>query len=139
MAVEENRRLAMQFVDDVNGRNFDAVAALMAPDFVARWTGRPDVHGAEAWVAAVALILDAVPDLRYTVDAVTAESDLVAMRYHWEGTQTGEMRGIPATGRRVRVEGMGFFRFTDGRLIEEWAVDDAMGLLQQLGVLPAAH
>jgi steroid delta-isomerase-like uncharacterized protein len=139
MAVEENRRLAIQFVDDVNRRNFAAVAALMAPGFVAHWTGRPDVHGAEAWVATVELILRAVPDLQYTIDAVAAEGDLVGMRYHWEGTQTGEMRGIPATGRQVRVEGMGFFQFKGGKLIEEWAVDDAMGLLQQLGVLPAAR
>lgn len=137
MAAEMNRELAMRFVDDVNGRNLDAVTALMAPGFVAHWAGRPDVHGAEAWTAMVGAILAAVPDLQYSVDAVSAEGDLVGMRYHWTGTHMGEMRGIPATGKTVSVEGMGFFQFKDGKLIEEWAVDDTMGLLQQLGVLPA--
>jgi predicted ester cyclase len=117
----------MEFVDNVNRRNLDAVGALMAPGFVAHWVGRPDVQGAEAWIATVEQILSAVSDLQYTVDAVSAEGDLV------------EMRGIPATGTRVRVEGMGFFQFNDGKLIEEWAVDDTMGLLQQLGVLPTGR
>ncbi len=130
MAAEENRQLAIAFVDNVNQRKLDAVAALMAPGFVAHWAGRPDVQGAEAWIAAVEQILSAVPDLQYMVDAVSAEGDLVGMRYHWAGTQTGEMRGIPATGKRVRVEGMGFFQFKNSKLVEEWAVDDTMGLLQ---------
>ncbi len=139
MAAEANRHLALQFVDNVNQRKLEAVAALMAPGFVAHWAGRPEVRGAEAWIATVEQILGAVPDLQYTVDAVSAEGDLVGMRYHWTGTQTGEMRGIPATGKRVRVEGMGFFQFKDGKLVEEWAVDDTMGLLQQLGVLPTGR
>jgi steroid delta-isomerase-like uncharacterized protein len=139
MAAERNRHLAMQFVDNVNQRKLAAVAALMAPGFVAHWAGRPDVHGAEAWIATVEEILAALPDLWYTIDAVSAEGDLVGMRYHWEGTQTGAMRGIPATGKTVSVEGMGFFQFKDGTLIEEWAVDDTMGLLRQLGVLPAGR
>ncbi|HET8628266.1 MAG TPA: ester cyclase [Thermomicrobiales bacterium] len=135
----DNRHLALQFVDDVNRRRLDAVAALMAPGFVAHWAGRPDVQGAAAWIAAVEPILAGVPDLQYTVDAVTAEGDLVGMRYHWAGTHTGELRGVPATGKRLRVEGMGFFQFRDGQLIEEWAVDDTLGLLQQLGVLPGGR
>lgn len=138
MSGTSNKQLAMQFVEDVNGRKFDAVTALMAPEFVARWTGRPEVHGAAAWVAAVQAILAAVPDLTYAVDAVAAEGELVAMRYHWAGTQTGAWRGIPPSGKSLRVEGMGFFRFQNGRLVEEWAVDDSLGLLQQLGVVPAA-
>ena len=134
-----NRHLAIQFVDSINRRNLDAVTALMIPGFVAHWAGQPDVHGAEEWTATVEAIFAAVPDLQYSVDAVSAKGNLVGMRYHWTGTHTGEMRGIPATGKRVRVEGMGFFQFKDGKLIEEWAVDDTMGLLQQLGVLPAGR
>lgn len=138
MSGTDNKQLAVQFVEDVNRRRFEAVAALMAPEFVARWTGRPEVHGAAAWVAAVRALLAAVPDLVYAVDAVAADGDLVAMRYHWTGTQTGVLRGIPPSGKPLRVEGMGFFRFRHGRLVEEWAVDDGLGLLQQLGVVPAA-
>jgi len=134
----DNKQLAVQFVADVNGRRFDAVAARTAPEFVARWAGRPEVHGAAAWVAAVHALLAAVPDLVYAVDAVAAEGELVAMRYHWTGTQTGVWRGIPPSGKPLRVEGMGFFRFRHGHLVEEWAVDDSLGLLQQLGVAPAA-
>lgn len=138
MNATDNTQLAVQFVKDVNERKLDAVAALMAPEFVARWAGRPEVRGAAAWIAAVQAILAGVPDLTYTVDAMAAEGDLVAMRYHWTGTQSGTLRGIPPSGKPLRLEGMGFFRFQDGRLVEEWAVDDTLGLLQQLGVVPAA-
>lgn len=128
----ETAALVARFVDLVNTREFEAVAALMSPGFVAHWAGRPDVQGAEAWIQAVEAMLAGVPDLRYTAHHVVADEAMAAMHYSWAGTHQGPVRGIAPTGARLSVEGMVFFRIADGALAEEWAVDDMLGLLQQL-------
>ena len=46
--------------------------------------------------------------------------------------------GVPATGRQVTVEVADVFRLADGRIAEEWAMMNAMGLMQQLGVIPSS-
>jgi predicted ester cyclase len=55
-----------------------------------------------------------------------------------EATHTGEFRGIPATNKRITVTGIGIFRFSDdGRVVESWDSMDQLGMLQQLGAIPA--
>jgi steroid delta-isomerase-like uncharacterized protein len=80
----------------------------------------------------------AFPDLHMTVDHAVAEGDLVAVRWTARGTNTGEGNGIPATGRRVQISGMALFRFEDGAIAEEWTSGDTLGLMRQLGLLPAS-
>jgi predicted ester cyclase len=77
------------------------------------------------------------PDIAYTVEAQLAEGDLVASRYHGEGTQLGTWRGVPATGWRVRYIGILIHRFEGGRIAEFWGQADVYGLMQQLGAIPA--
>lgn len=76
------------------------------------------------------------PDLRCTVLDAVAEDDRVACRWRMVGTHQGAFLGFAPTRRRVALEGIGFFRFHDGRVAEEWLEYDAFGLLRQLGVVP---
>jgi steroid delta-isomerase-like uncharacterized protein len=76
------------------------------------------------------------PDLRCSVLEAIAEDDRVACRWRMEGTHRGAFLGFAPTGRRVVLEGIGFFRFHDDRVAEEWLEYDAFGLLRQLGVVP---
>ena len=73
------------------------------------------------------------PDLQFVLEDCIAEGDLVAARYHWEGTQNGDFFGIPPTGRKVSVAGMDFYRFRNDKLVEHWDCADMQGLLRQLG------
>lgn len=79
----------------------------------------------------------AFPDLRIEDLHVIAEGDIVATRWTAVGTQEGDMPGIPATGRQIRVEGMNFYTLRNGRITDVWTQYDAMGMMQQLGVMPA--
>ncbi len=79
----------------------------------------------------------AFPDLKVSVDMVVAEADLVAVRWTARGTNSGVGNGIPATGKHVETSGTAIFRFVDGAIAEEWTAGDALGLLKQLGLLPA--
>lgn len=68
-----------------------------------------------------------------TVEDLIAEGDKVAARVTTRGTHTGELMGLPPTGRRVEWSGISMTRHADGRIAEQWGEFDALGLLQQLG------
>jgi predicted ester cyclase len=78
----------------------------------------------------------AFPDLRYTVENITADGDRVVVQFVLEGTQHGEFLGIAPTGKTVRTLGMTSYRFTDERIAEILVLADFITVLRQLGVLP---
>lgn len=76
------------------------------------------------------------PDFEFTIRDQIAEGDRVVTRWTWQGTQTGEMRGIPATGKKVTMEGTTTFLFDEhGKIKEGWWNEDVFGMLSQLGVV----
>ena len=77
------------------------------------------------------------PDLEEDLQDVIAGDDAVATRWVVTGTQQQEFMGISATGKRIRVEGMNFYRLRDGCVTDIWTQFDSVGLLQQLGAIPA--
>ena len=77
------------------------------------------------------------PDLYHTIDAVVAEGDSAAVRFTLRGTNTGEFMGMPATGKRIEVTATAVQHIVDGKVARLWAQFDQLGLMQQLGVIPA--
>jgi predicted ester cyclase len=80
---------------------------------------------------------DAFPDLRFTAEDIIAEGDKVAARYTMRGTHQGEFMGVAPTGNRIEVTGIDIVRFEGGKMVEHWANSDELGMMQQLGVIPA--
>jgi predicted ester cyclase len=109
---------------------------LVAPDYVdhAALPGQaPGLAGAKRkW----AMYLAGIPDLRVTIEELVAEGDKVAVRRSYAGTHRGELLGIPATGKQVRLGGISIFRLARGKIAEQWEQLDRLALMQQLGVLP---
>jgi steroid delta-isomerase-like uncharacterized protein len=85
----------------------------------------------------MAMMRGAFPDLRYEIEDQIAEGDKVLTRVTWRGTHRGEFMGMPATGKQVAVAGMDLTRWSNGKAVEHWGVQDALGMLQQLGKIPA--
>jgi predicted ester cyclase len=79
----------------------------------------------------------AFPDWREEIVALVAEGDTVAGRFRCSGTHLGEFLGEAPTGRRMEVEEVFFLRAEDGKFVEFWALEDSMGRMQQLGLLPS--
>jgi predicted ester cyclase len=75
--------------------------------------------------------------MRYKIEALIAEGDTVAVLYTWQGTHTGELAGLPPTGREVTVTGAIVCRVAGGRIVEQWDIDDRLSVMQQLGLLSA--
>jgi predicted ester cyclase len=76
------------------------------------------------------------PDIHITIDDMLAEGDKVACRSTWRGTHKGEMRGIAPTGKQVTVTGIVISHGVGGKEVEVWESGDALGMLQQMGVIP---
>jgi steroid delta-isomerase-like uncharacterized protein len=79
----------------------------------------------------------AFPDLRLNIEDMVAEGDKVAVRVTATGTHKGELQGVLPTGKLVTFTTMDFLTIIDGKVTEEWSTTDIMGLMQQLGAIPA--
>jgi steroid delta-isomerase-like uncharacterized protein len=112
---------------------------LVAPEFVGHDPALPqDIAGPDGQREVVSGYRAAFPDLEVTIDDQIAEGDRVVTRWTARGTHTGDLWGIPGTGKQVTVTGTSIDRNQDGRIVETWSHWDALGLMQQLGVVPAA-
>lgn len=76
------------------------------------------------------------PDMKIVLDAIFGEGDLVAKRWTFRGTHTGEYMGLPASGKRVVMAGITIYRVEGGQVRETWWSYDALGMMQQLGAIP---
>ena len=122
--------------DALNERNWAALDALCAPDIVSHIASMT-IQGLEPYKQFLAMYFTAFPDARLTIEDLIAEGDRVAVRQTLHGTHQGDFMGMPPTGRQVTGTGISIFRIVNGKVVEQWANYDDLGLLQQLGVVPA--
>ena len=131
-----NKALGERFAEAWNKGHADAMDELLADDFV--------MHGAPPGVPAgragykqfVEQHLAGFPDFQVTVNDVVAEGDKIARHVTWSGTHDGEYMGIAPTGKKVTVNVISIERIEGGKIAEQWAVGDLLGMMRQLGVAP---
>jgi predicted ester cyclase len=138
MSGEDNKQRVRRFLDDVTAGNLAALDDIVAPDFKDHQSLPPGIPptlaGLKAFFQAHRV---AFPDWKVTIEDMVADGDRVWDRLKVEGTNTGPFMGLPPTGRRVSFEVLDISRFTGGKLVEHWGVADNLGLMQQLGLIPA--
>ena len=139
MSTEKNKELMRGMIEEVfNKGNDGAVAEFMSTDFVEHEELPPGMTpGPEGTKQLVGALHAAFPDFNATIDDMIAEDDKVMMRMTWSGTHKGEFMGIPATGKRVSFGVFDIIRVANGKAVEHWGQMDSMGLMQQLGAIPA--
>jgi steroid delta-isomerase-like uncharacterized protein len=135
---EEIKALVRRQEEDLfSGGNLDVADEIYAPDYVGHDPSNPEeVRGLQAAKQAAADYRRAFPDLRVTVEDLMAEGDKVAARLRVRGTHLGDLNGIAPTGRRVDFTGIVMSRVEGGRIAEDWANFDDLGMMRQLGVIP---
>ncbi len=137
MSTEENKAIARRWYEEgISGHNVAVLDELFAPDFVNHDSGAPtgDREGLKQLLAGG---LSAFPDLQATIADMVAEGDKVVVRSTLHGTHQGALMGIPATGKAVAITGLYLLRFAQGKIAEAWVEQDNLGMMQQLGVIPA--
>jgi steroid delta-isomerase-like uncharacterized protein len=116
----------------LESRDPAAAEDLFASDFVSHSMppGFPaGVEGVTRWFG---LVRDAFPDAEVTIDELVADGDRAAVATTISGTHTGELMGMPPTGRRVAVAGIDLVRVEHGRIVEHRGLTDTVGLMRQL-------
>jgi steroid delta-isomerase-like uncharacterized protein len=133
-----NARLIHRYFEEVwNEGRLDVLDELLTPGYLNHTPSTaappPGPAGLEPIVAAMRA---AFPDLHYAIEDLVVGPAAVAVRVTMTGTHRGDLFGLPATGRRVRVSQMNLERLASGRIAEHWRITDELALMRQLGVVP---
>jgi len=132
----DNKNVIRRLFDEVlNGNNPDVLYDLIPDNYIDHNPLPDSPLGAEGVKLKMHGIRSAFPDLHFFLDQLVSENNFVAARYHWTGTQKGAFDNIPATRKKVSVNGMDFYRIEDGKIIEHWHTIDELGLFKQLGIV----
>ena len=137
MSTEKNKALVRRFVDEVQSQhNLDVLDELFSPNFVDRsgMTNPPNLDGTKQLHA---MLFAGFPDLKASSHDQVAEGDKVVTRKQFQGTHQGDYMGIPPTGKEISFEVIEVLRLEDGKIADHWSIGDNLGMLQQLGVIPA--
>lgn len=138
MSIATNQAVLEQARRHINAGDIEGyLTTLYAPDAIAHFLppGLPQGHaGLRLFYTA---FLAGFPGVQLHFDDIIAEGDTLAVRYHVAGTHLGEFNGIPATDRQFTISGTTLLRFVAGKVAERWSQTDFVGLMQQLGVIPA--
>lgn len=135
---EQNKAIARRMIEEVwNKHNIGLADQLVASNYVGHDPATPgDIRGIEGFKKFFHTYSSAFPDQRFTIEDLIAEGDRVVTRWTVEATHRGELQGIQPTQKRVRVTGVIVSRIEQGRVVEDYINWDALGLMQQLGVVP---
>jgi steroid delta-isomerase-like uncharacterized protein len=138
MSTDTNKATVTRYYEEIlNGRNIELIDQLAVEDYVendpfpGQGNGRSDLR------ARVAVLLEAFNPIHFVIEDVVAEGDHVVVRWSQTSTQSGPFMGMPPTGREFTINGIDIHALRDGCLAEHWHVVDQLGLLQQLGAIPA--
>jgi len=131
------KALDRRYFDDVlNGCKLEVIDEICAENYVSHIPGLPDM-GREGDKQLIGSMHASFPDLHFELRDQIAEGDRVLHVLIGRGTHRAEFMNIPATGKSIEVTGMNINRIANGKIAESWGVIDILGLLQQLGVVPA--
>ena len=134
--VEGNIKLYLYIWDQIaNKGKLDMIDTHFAPDYVFK-TAAVSLSGLVEAKKYYGALLGAFSDIEFVVEDAFGQGDKLAKRWVFRGTHTGELNGIPATGKRISLVGTTLARMVDGKIVEERDYADDLGLLQQLGVIP---
>jgi predicted ester cyclase len=130
----DDRAVYQGFVADLlNAGRFELAEQYLDPVVVSHNPFPGQAPGAEGFVAALRAFRTAFPDLTVRATHYVAEGDKVVGRFEVRGTHQGEFMGLAPTGRAIHYEEIAIVRLAGGRIVEHWAVADALAILQQLG------
>ena len=139
MLSETNKTVSRRFFEEDFGKGkLTVLDEIIANDHVNTGPGAlpESPAGPEGAKQLVTVYRNAFPDVHFTIDEQIAEGDQVVTRWTADGTHTGELVGIPATGKTSTVTGIAVDRIVNGKIVESWGIFDQFGMMQQLGVIP---
>jgi steroid delta-isomerase-like uncharacterized protein len=135
---EGNKVIVRRYFEGIlDGGDLDLVYEIFDPQYVLHDpNSSQEVRGLEGSRQFVGVFRSAFPDIAHTIEDQIAEGDKVVTRLRARATHKGELMGILPTGKEVTIRGISIWRIANGKIRECWVNYDALGLMQQLGVIP---
>ena len=139
MTAETNKIAMSRFLEFINTASESLAQELISPAAIFHVPGTPEpMRGPAGYLAIIGMMRGGFPDIQWTLEETVAEGDKVAARFTMRGTHRGTFFGVPPTGKMIKVQAMNIYRLSDGQFVEEHGQPDMLGLLQQIGAVPAA-
>jgi predicted ester cyclase len=135
MLTEQNKALVLQFYKAFDDRQMDQALDLLAPNFVAHLAGIPGRLDGEGFKQFGMSFYLAFSQGQHIFDEVIVSGDRVVTCGTFIATHLGEFQGLPPTGKQISLSIMHIDRVEDGKIVEHWGQGDALGLMQQLGII----
>lgn len=134
----ENKAIVHRLYEEVwNKRRLELVDEIISPSHALH---DPNVTGSaigpEAYKRQVTRFVTAFPDLRFTIEDAVAENEKLVVAWTISGTHQGAFMGIPATNKKVSVEGITINHIVNGKIMDSYVSWDALGMIQQMGAAP---
>jgi len=127
MTIHENKELVRRYNEEVwSGHDLKKAAEFLGEVLL------------EEAVEHVRQFLTAFPDVNVTIKDLIAEDDRVVARLVATATNTGLFAGLPATGKKVEIHSIRIYRIVDNKIVDTWAMQDRLGLMEQLGLVHSA-
>jgi len=138
---QENSSLIRRWFEEVwNKGRMEAIDEMASPDAIGHGQAQHDTDiGLKEFRIFATDLRRAFPDFKVTIDRVIEQGDIVVARWTTTMTHKGAFLGFPATGKKVTVSGTSMQRIENGKIVEGWDNWDQLGLLVQIGAVPAAH
>jgi steroid delta-isomerase-like uncharacterized protein len=143
MMALDNKAMVRRYVEGLFGKQHKVpmIDEMLSNDFVEYQnydsSGNRAIRGREEWKKVANMYFSAFPDLECTIEDLIAEGDKVVSRWTTQATHKGDFLGIAPTNKRVMITGISIYRIVEGKIVETRSILDLMGLLSQLGALPA--
>ncbi len=134
--LEKNKASVRHLYHDLlNARKFDELNTVISENY----TGIRGEKGVNGFKESVVSIISGFPDIKWTIEDLLADGDKVTVRWTWKGTNTQPFRGIPASNNPVNDNAIVIYQFNDeGKIIHAWLQGDRLGVLIQIGAIPAS-
>jgi predicted ester cyclase len=137
MTTETMRMIDRLPLEVLNNGNFGLIDEILATDYVEHYPQpgvAPTREGFKQWTTA---LRTAFPDIHYTVEDTIDGGDKWVGRLTASGTMTGDFAGMPATGKHATWTEIHILRVANERVVEHWGLVQELGMMVQLGVIPA--
>ena len=139
MSNEQNKAIVRHFVEEAQSHGrLSAVDEYLAQEFVDHNAPAGLPIDREGVKMQLTMLRTAFPDMQAVIHDQVAEGDKVVTRKSLRGAHLGDFLGIAPTGKAVSLEVIDILRIVDGKILEHWNTVDLLGVLYQLGVMPAA-
>ena len=133
---EENKAAFRRIANAFSTGELSAFDEVISPQCVEHNPAPGQGPGPEGLKQLATIIRTAFPDLQVTVEDLIAEGDKVVGRMTARGTHRGEFMGVAPTNKVVTMEEIHIGRFSEGKVVEHWSLEDSLGMMQQLGLIP---